>query len=70
MAQTKPTTKDKLTAIKMGLRIYKGLTHLQRGSQMKLILFVVLVLLAVFYPPITCLYALIGLIYLVKAVAK
>ena len=37
---------------------------------MKLILFVVLVLLAVFYPPITCLYALIGLIYLVKAVAK
>lgn len=37
---------------------------------MKLLLFVVLVLLAVFYPPITCLYALIGLIYLVNAVAK
>lgn len=37
---------------------------------MKLLLFVVLVLLAVFYPPIMFLYALIGLIYLVKAVAK
>ena len=24
MAQTKPTTKDKMTAVKMGLHIYKG----------------------------------------------
>lgn len=36
---------------------------------MKLILFVILVLLGVFYPPITILYAIIGLIYLVRKVA-
>ena len=37
---------------------------------MKLLLFIVLVLLGVFYPPVIWLYAVIGLIYLVKAVAK
>lgn len=47
-----------------------GITYLQGGQEeMKLILFVVLVLLAIFFPPILVLYALIGLIYLVKVVA-
>lgn len=47
-----------------------GATHLQGWQEVKLLLFVILVLLGVFYPPITILYTIIGLIYLVKAVAK
>ena len=37
---------------------------------MPLILFIVLVVLGVLFPPIMFLYAIIGLIYLLKAVAK
>jgi hypothetical protein len=36
---------------------------------MKLIVFIVLVALAIIFPPITVLYTIVGLIYLVKAVA-
>lgn len=37
---------------------------------MKLIVLIVLVALGIIYPPIMFLYALIGLIYLAKAVVK
>ena len=37
---------------------------------MKLIVLIVLVALGVLFPPITFLYAIIGLIYLVKVVTK
>lgn len=37
---------------------------------MKLIVLIVLVALGILFPPIWFLYAIIGLIYLVKAVAK
>ena len=37
---------------------------------MKLIVLIILVALGVIFPPIMGLYALIGLIYLAKAVAK
>lgn len=37
---------------------------------MKLIVLIILVALGVMFPPIMFLYAIIGLIYLVKAVAK
>ncbi len=37
---------------------------------MKLIVLIMLVVLGVVFPPIMFLYAIIGLIYLVKAVAK
>ena len=37
---------------------------------MKLIVLIMLVALGVVFPPIMFLYAIIGLIYLVKAVAK
>lgn len=36
---------------------------------MKLILFIILVALAIIFPPIMVLYAIVGLIYLVKVVA-
>lgn len=36
---------------------------------MKLILFIILVLLGVFFPPINILYAIIGLIFLVRKLA-
>lgn len=47
-----------------------GSPHLQVGSQMKLIVLILLVALGVVFPPITLLYAIIGLIYLAKVVAK
>jgi hypothetical protein len=36
---------------------------------MKLLVFIILVALAIIFPPITVLYAIVGLIYLVKVVA-
>ena len=46
-----------------------GLTNLREEDKMKLIVFIVLVALAIIFPPITVLYTIVGLIYLVKAVA-